>query len=78
MAKLLLLLALAVIVAMWWFGKGRSRPPVATGRRDAVAGPQAMVSCAQCGMHLPASESVEGEGGRRYCCAEHRRVGPAR
>ncbi|WP_374675956.1 PP0621 family protein [Ideonella sp.] len=76
MAKLLLLIALVVIVALWWFGKGRPRP--VAERRAEPAGPQSMVACAQCGTHLPAAESVEGEGGRHYCCAEHRRLGPAR
>jgi uncharacterized protein len=43
---------------------------------DAVKPPRAeiedMVRCAQCGMHLPRSESIES-GGNHYCSAEHRR-----
>lgn len=36
---------------------------------------QKMVSCAQCGVHLPESESLPS-GGRNYCCEEHRGLGP--
>jgi uncharacterized protein len=36
-----------------------------------------MVSCAHCGLHLPQPDALEGEGGRHYCSAEHRRLGPA-
>jgi len=31
-----------------------------------------MVRCAQCGVHLPRSESLVTQG-QYYCCAEHRR-----
>lgn len=37
------------------------------------AGPESMVSCARCGLHVPASESLPA-GGRYYCCEEHRRL----
>ena len=30
-----------------------------------------MVVCAQCGVHVPKSESVQGQG-RNFCCAAHR------
>jgi uncharacterized protein len=30
-----------------------------------------MVRCAQCGVHLPKSESIL-VGGNFFCCAEHR------
>ena len=44
--------------------------------RQRAPGPQAMVACAHCGLHLPQPDAVEGEGGRHYCSAEHRRLGP--
>lgn len=81
MLKLLLTLAIIVIALMWWFGKGRAKPR----RREAPPGsasPPAsravpMVECAHCGLHLPRSDALEGEGGRYFCGAPHRRLGPA-
>jgi uncharacterized protein len=32
-----------------------------------------MVSCAQCGVHLPESEAIQKDG-KHYCCEEHRKV----
>ena len=32
-----------------------------------------MVSCAQCGVHLPESEAIQRDG-KHYCCEEHRKV----
>ena len=76
MAKLLLLLGLAALVALWWFGKGRRGGAPGRMPADRTRG-VTMVGCARCGLHLPQAEALEGEGGRRYCCAEHRRLGPA-
>jgi len=38
--------------------------------------PERMVACARCGVHLPESEALEGDGGR-FCSEEHRRLGAA-
>jgi uncharacterized protein len=35
------------------------------------AEPEQIVSCGHCGVHLPASEAIEGPGGP-FCCTEHR------
>ena len=32
---------------------------------------QAMKRCAQCGVYMPESESLEKDG-RHFCCADHR------
>ncbi len=74
MVKLLLLLGFTVLALMLWFGKGRSGGAARPSRR--APGPQAMVACAHCGLHLPGPDALEGEGGRHYCSAEHRRLGP--
>jgi len=34
--------------------------------------PEKMVACAQCGIHLPLSESVVGSGALHYCSEDHR------
>lgn len=65
--KLLLILGL-VLVGVWLWRSSREtprqRPPPAN------ATPQEMVRCAHCGLHLPASEAVQGKKGR-YCSPEH-------
>jgi uncharacterized protein len=38
---------------------------------------ETMVSCAQCGIHLPESEVVRGANGAAYCSEEHRRAAAA-
>ncbi|MET0311431.1 MAG: PP0621 family protein [Burkholderiaceae bacterium] len=75
--KLLVLLAvIAVAVMLWQSARRRERgasrqeqapPPAATG-------PQDMVKCAHCPVHLPRGEAIEGPAGRLYCSAEHRRL----
>ncbi len=40
----------------------------------AVGAPQAMVRCAHCGLHLPASDAVRGTDGTPFCSAAHRQV----
>jgi len=70
--KYLVLLVVLVIA----FGVWRSRravPPRAAAR---PALPQAMVSCARCGVHIPRSEALT-DGGPSYCSPEHQRQGPA-
>lgn len=78
MIKWLLTIAIVVLALMLWFGKGRGGRQAGGGRprRPTAPGPQAMVSCAHCGLHLPQPDALEGEGGRHYCSVEHRRLGP--
>jgi uncharacterized protein len=70
MSKLLFFILIAV--AVYWL----LRPSPGEGKSRRRAGPAAepMVACARCGLHVPASESVEADG-RHYCCQEHRRLG---
>lgn len=75
--KLLVVLA-AVALLVWLLGGKRRRavqqqqqqPKAAPPR---VAGPQEMVRCARCDLHLPAVDAIAGPGGRMFCCIEHRR-----
>lgn len=79
MARIFLLLA--VIVGLLWWLRGRvessraRRPadPAGTGQRPAAPGApaqQAMVQCAQCGVHLPEGEAI-GFRGLHYCRTSH-------
>ncbi|MES2886390.1 MAG: PP0621 family protein [Pseudomonadota bacterium] len=66
--KYLLLLAL-VGVALWLWSAARRR----RGAPDRPTDPKAveMVRCAHCGVHLPRTESLPGQGGQ-FCDAGHR------
>jgi len=81
MLKWLFTLALVVFALMWWFGKGRVKPPPSAGPRKPAARPAGgqpveMVACAHCGLHLPRSDALLGDAERWFCGAEHRRLGP--
>lgn len=72
------LLVFAVLfIALWLFRKSqreeekRRAPPPPS--RPAVGQPQAMVRCAHCGVHLPASDAIVGHGAV-YCSRAHRQA----
>lgn len=75
MIKFLLLIAL-VGVAFWMLKtKGRGRvdaPPSA----KPPGGPQTMLACAHCGVHLPQADALMDAGGRPFCSEAHRLAGP--
>ncbi len=67
-----LLLLVVVLVAVWAWRSGRladtapkQKPPTTP------PSPQDMVSCAQCGVHVPQADAIAGRNGP-YCCVEHR------
>ena len=71
MAKIILLV-LGLLLAYWILKSYRRR----ADRRESQepgAGPEDMVQCAQCGVHLPRSESITTQGSF-YCCADHERA----
>lgn len=70
MKYLLLLLLLAGFFFVLGLRRSRPREPEARKPRP-PAPPQAMLSCAECGMHLPADEALPGKGGV-FCSAAHR------
>jgi len=72
--RLLLWLVLGFVA--WWMLRPRkaARPPASA---PAHAAPEAMVDCAHCGLHFPASEAVR-DGTRLFCCRAHRDAGPRR
>ena len=69
MRMLQIILLIAVIALLWRKARGaalQAPPPPA-----APAQPQLMHVCAQCGVHLPASDAIAGRNGM-YCCVAHR------
>lgn len=80
-----LVVFLVVGVAIWFWvarsrigrtGRDKQAPSANAGSDRAVASPAEMVACAHCGLHLPAADALEA-GGRHYCSAAHRLLGPA-
>lgn len=67
-----LLLALGLIVVYWLFKAYKRKARRATRSGGSAAG-EDMVRCAQCGVHLPRSESLMNDD-LFYCTAEHRRL----
>ena len=71
--KYLLLLAVLVIAYMVWRNARLERgAPPAGSRPGPAAGPQEMVSCPVCGLHLPKADAVAAGDGLLYCSQEHR------
>ncbi|PZP35626.1 MAG: hypothetical protein DI603_02280 [Roseateles depolymerans] len=69
--KYLLLIALLLL---YLFGLKRVRPkrqPPPPAAQPVPEKPQQMVSCAECGLHMPADEALPGLGGM-FCSSEHR------
>jgi len=69
------LLLVAVLVLFWLLrgGARRAQPPRPSARADAEspAAPQAMLTCAHCGVHMPRDEALPGRGGV-FCGDAHR------
>lgn len=67
------LVLLAVLLVAWFLWRNarverrRDEAP-----RPPAAGPQEMVACPVCGLHLPRTDALAGPDGRYYCSHEHR------
>lgn len=74
--KYLLLVALLFVAYLLWRNArvrdARDDRPDKRAPPAAPGDPQEMVSCPVCGLHLPRSEAVPGQGGLLYCSNEHR------
>lgn len=76
MGRIVFFLLLAIVAYVGWrFVQKRGRDRGA-GSQEQQRVPQAMVSCATCGLHLPRQEALP-LGDRYFCCEEHRRHPPA-
>lgn len=75
------LLVLLVVLAGAWLLLGRrrgERPPAAPPQKRQPTGskPQAMLTCAHCGVHLPEDDVLRDAAGRAFCTEAHRLAGP--
>ena len=73
MKYLVLLVVLVVAFGIW---RSRRAPDTSEKKPPRLALPQDMLACAHCGIHIPQAEALM-LGAQAYCCAEHRRLGPA-
>ena len=76
--KYLILLLVLVGLAWWVFGRRDAPSDPAAGKKDVNTdpGPQQMLACAHCGVHLPRDEAVADAAGRMFCNEAHRLAGP--
>lgn len=87
--KYLIWLVIAVAVVVWFQRakksmtagaasapdrEGAGRNPFARRRTANKQQAEAMVQCAHCGIHFPASESVSSAAGAVFCSEEHLRL----
>jgi uncharacterized protein len=69
------LVLIAVILAVAWYIRNSNRRDdagAARGRAAPPSGPQDMVQCPVCAVHLPRTDALAGPDGRLYCSNEHR------
>jgi uncharacterized protein len=71
MGRIFFFVLLAIVAYVGWQWMQRAARRDSTVRKDGASLPQAMVSCAACGLHLPRQEALAA-GERFYCCEEHR------
>jgi uncharacterized protein len=77
MGRILFFLLLAAVVYLALRSmRGRGTGGAASARNRRSPEPQAIVSCAKCGLHVPREEALT-LGDRYFCCEEHRRNPPA-
>jgi uncharacterized protein len=72
-----LLVVAVVAVAFWLWRNNRQnakvqqeKPAPAPSKAPRTGPPQAMLQCAACGVHLPATDAVVGKRGS-YCTSAH-------
>lgn len=72
MTRILLFVGVALLAVWLWRSSRRTDDEQASdGKPASPTGPQEMVRCAHCGLHLPLADAVTGRAGV-YCSDEHR------
>lgn len=71
MGRLLFILAIVAVI-IWWLKAMRNQQQPPRQDEQPPRGAEDMVRCAQCGVHLPRSESLL-VGGKYYCSEAHSR-----
>ncbi len=71
---ILLLLLVSRLLARHKARQSQRRASTASRRPVSPPRTQAMVRCVHCGVHLPASESLQ-QRGQAFCSADHARLG---
>jgi uncharacterized protein len=69
-----LVLFAVVIVGLLLIKKSQQPRPLHRPKPDKPQPPEAMLPCAHCGVHAPASRCVWRDG-KPYCSEEHARLG---
>lgn len=69
------ILLLVVVLGVIWLVRSLRKPklPQQPGATPEPGQPEDMVTCVQCGVHLPRSEALPGRGGV-FCSESHRRL----
>ena len=77
MKYLLIFFIILVLVFQWRSSrsdlKRNAKVKPADTKNEMPAGPQSMIACAQCGVHVPAADAIQGSAGV-YCSTAHRRL----
>lgn len=71
--KYLIVVAIVFLVAWRWRSARDSNTAGQQPKAQPQAQPTDMVACQQCGLHLPASEALQGRQGP-YCSPAHRQA----
>lgn len=78
MKYLVLLAVLVIVYLVWRNARQAERRKQGGAARPSSPGPQPMVSCSVCGLHLPRPDAATGSDGRFYCGPDHLRLGERR
>jgi uncharacterized protein len=70
--KYLLIFLLVVVIAWRWRAARTTQQLEKQKKRNTANTATEMLACKHCGIHIPASDAVDGELGV-YCSAAHRR-----
>lgn len=70
--KFLIWAVVGIVVVMWLMRKKPSSSQASAPAENAERQIEAMVQCAHCGVHIPASEARISEAGKTFCSEEHR------